>query len=173
MGARSADLVQKCAQQMGRLEQATRAGGAARAPGATARADFEVLPIPMEAAHQRKHFAGLLNALSGAPLPSAELSRSVLRPAGSCFAARTTTGPRRTPAAATWIFRARRGSSADIPRRRGAAAAVRVRQFGLAPRSEYPRGGAANDPPSEYPRGAPRRGRDPPPTAARQRSRGV
>ena len=49
----SADLIQKCARQMGRLEAAARNG---EVPSLKRRQDdFEVLPIPTDVEHQRKH----------------------------------------------------------------------------------------------------------------------
>ena len=75
----SADLIQKCARQMGRLEAAARNG---EVPSLKRRADdFEVLPIPTEVEHQRKHARCLLQALACTTLPSGDTTRAVLRPA--------------------------------------------------------------------------------------------
>ena len=76
----SADLIQKCARQMGRLEAAARNG---EVPSLKRRQDdFEVLPIPTDVEHQRKHARCLLQALACTTLPSGDTTRAVLRPAG-------------------------------------------------------------------------------------------
>merc|ERR1719281_1232322 len=71
----SADLIQKCARQMGRLEAAARNG---EVPSLKRRQDdFEVLPIPTDVEHQRKHARCLLQALACTTLPSGDTTRAV------------------------------------------------------------------------------------------------
>ena len=82
LGATSADLITKCARQMGRLEAAARSGEAAALKRRDCRGDFEVLPIPTEPEHQRTHARHLLEALAATRLPSADATRAVLRPTG-------------------------------------------------------------------------------------------
>ena len=97
----SADLIQKCARQMGRLEAAARNG---EVPSLKRRQDdFEVLPIPTDVEHQRKHARCLLQALACTTLPSGDTTRAVLRPAGytarKAQEAAQSARPRKKPAA--------------------------------------------------------------------------
>jgi myb proto-oncogene protein len=97
----SADLIQKCARQMGRLEAAARNG---EVPSLKRRNDdFEVLPIPTDVEHQRKHARCLLQALACTTLPSGDTTRAVLRPAGytarKAQEAAQSARPRKKPAA--------------------------------------------------------------------------
>ncbi|KAH8043518.1 RNA polymerase II transcription regulator recruiting protein [Aureococcus anophagefferens] len=99
MGPRSAELMQKCCVQMERLQThklAEKKGAKRKAKGAAASprpggaaGDFEVLPIPLEPAHQHKHFQYLLKLMGGPAncLPTADASRAVLRPVGFTAAA--------------------------------------------------------------------------------------
>ncbi|KAH8086038.1 RNA polymerase II transcription regulator recruiting protein [Aureococcus anophagefferens] len=91
MGPRSAELMQKCCVQMERLQThklAEKKGAKRKAKGAAASprgaggaaGDFEVLPIPLEPAHQHKHFQYLLKLMGGPAnrLPTADASRAMV-----------------------------------------------------------------------------------------------
>ncbi|KAH8043973.1 hypothetical protein JL721_12989 [Aureococcus anophagefferens] len=113
MGPRSAELMQKCCVQMERLQThklAEKKGAKRKAKGAAASprgaggaaGDFEVLPIPLEPAHQHKHFQYLLKLMGGPAnrLPTADASRAVLRPVGFTAAAGRVAGRRAAAAGA-------------------------------------------------------------------------